>query len=102
MWRGHLPPKDGKVSGRRELTQRYLAVLNAYRADEHANDAGGEDGHCRSLKEALFNDLGEPELYKRWLIASLWKNIKNQTLYQAFTMKHWVDFVQIVRRHVPA
>jgi hypothetical protein len=101
-WRGYLPPKDSRVSGRRELTQRYLAALHAYWADESAGDARGEDDQYRSLKEALFNDLGEPELHKRWLIASLWKNIKNQTLYQAFTMKHWVDFVQIVRRHTPA
>jgi hypothetical protein len=101
-WRGYLPRKDSKVSGRRELTQSYLAVLQAYWADEPADTIRGEDDRFRSLKEVLFNDLGEPELYRRWLVASLWKNIKNQTLYQAFTMKHWVEFVQIVRRHVPA
>lgn len=101
-WRGQVPPKDSRVSGRRELTQQYLAVLHAYWSDDREEDGRGGDERNRSLQEALFTDLGKPELYKRWLIASLWKNIKNQTLYQAFTMKHWVDFVQIVRRHVPS
>lgn len=101
-WRGYLPPKDSRVSGRREMTQKYLALLREYWAGENAADDGGEDAAYRSLKEELFNALGTPELYKRWLVASLWKNIKNQTLYQAFTIKHWVDFVQIVRRHVPS
>lgn len=101
-WRGCLPPKDSKVSGRRELTQKYLAALNAYWAGENTDDDREEDRAYRSLRDGLFHDLGEPELYKRWLVASLWKNIKNQTLYQAFTIKHWVDFVQIVRRHAPS
>ncbi len=99
-WRGQVPPKDGRVSGRRELTQKYLEVLHAYWVDDP--EGRGGDGRNRLLKEALFEDLGRPELYKRWLIASLWKNIKNQTLYQAFTMKRWIDFVQIVRRYVPS
>jgi hypothetical protein len=78
MWRGHLPPKDGTVSGRRELTQKYLAVLHSFWTGELAGAARGDDEQFSALKETLFHDLGKPELYKRWLIASLWKNIKNE------------------------
>ncbi len=95
-WRGFLPPKDEKVSGRRELTQQYLSVLRDYWAE----GSGGEvnrNTSLTSLKKELFEALGDSQPFKRWLIASLWKNIKNQTQYQAFTMKHWVEFVQIVR-----
>jgi hypothetical protein len=95
-WRGYLPPKDSKVSGRRQVTQRYLSVLQTYWSDSVLpNDE--QDNDLLSLQEDLFDALGKPELHKRWLIASLWKNIKNQTEHQAFTMKHWVEFVQITR-----
>ena len=56
----------------------------------------------KSLKRELFDVLGEPQPLKKWLVASLWKNIKNQTEHQAFTMKHWVEFVQIMRDRVNA
>ena len=43
----------------------------------------------------LFALLGEGTNFKRWLVASLWKNIKNQTQFHAFPMKRWVEFVRI-------
>jgi hypothetical protein len=95
-WRGNLPPKDGKVSGRRQVTRDYLSVLRAYWSDGTL-DSGGDDGTVHSLQRELFDNLGEPQPFKKWLVASLWKNIKNQTEHQAFTMKHWVEFVQIMR-----
>ena len=93
-WRGYLPPKDSKVSGRRRVTQHYLSILHAYWSDTLLRAA---DNDVQALQKTLFDALGEPEPYKRWLVASLWKNIKNQTDHQAFTMKHWVEFVQITR-----
>lgn len=95
-WRGYLPPKDSKVSGRRQVTQRYLSVLQTYWSDSVLPNEE-QDKDLLSLQEDVFDALGKPELHKRWLIASLWKNIKNQTDHQAFTMKHWVEFVQITR-----
>jgi hypothetical protein len=95
-WRGNLPPKDGKVSGRRQVTQDYLSVLGAYWSDSTL-DSGGNDHTVQDLQSELVDALGEPQPFKKWLVASLWKNIKNQTEHQAFTMKHWVEFVQIMR-----
>jgi hypothetical protein len=95
-WRGSLPPKDSKVSGRRKVTQDYLSILHAYWSNA-ALRGFDKDETLQSLQQILFDALGEPEPHKRWLVASLWKNIKNQTDHQAFTMKHWVEFVQITR-----
>ena len=95
-WRGYLPPKDSKVSGRRKVTQDYLSILHAYWSDAGSRESG-KDENLQSLQKTLFDALGEPENFKRWLVASLWKNIRNQTEHQAFTMKHWVEFVQITR-----
>ena len=95
-WRGYLPPKDSKVSGRRLVTQHYLSILHAYWADSRLKSADNDEA-LQALQKTLFDALGEPEPFKRWLVASLWKNIKNQTDHQAFTMKHWVEFVQITR-----
>lgn len=100
-WRGCLPPKDARVSGRRQVTEKYLAVLHAYWSGANNASAGSDEHADQCLKEKLFDVLGQPELFRRWLVASLWKNIKNQTQYQAFTMKRWVEFVQIMRRHTP-
>lgn len=97
-WRGYLPPKDSKVSGRRELTTRYLSILHAY----WTGSGSGGQGSDRMLCEELFSALGESTPAKRWLIASLWKNIQNQTRYQGFTIKRWVEFVQIIRRYTSA
>ena len=59
-----------------------------------------EQALVREVKEELFNALGERKRFKKWLVASLWKNIQNQTRYQDFTMKRWVEFVQITRRQI--
>jgi hypothetical protein len=100
-WRGYLPPKDSKVSGRRQVTQRYLSVLYTYWSDG-VSDSGENDHDSQALERELFDALGEPQPFKKWLVASLWKNIKNQTEHQAFTMKHWVEFVQIMRDRINA
>jgi len=99
-WRGYLPPKDSKVSGRRQLTKKYLSVLHSYWTDSALKDEGDSDVIYYTLRKELFDALGECTPFKRWLVASLWKNIQNQTRYQAFTMKRWVEFVQIIRSHI--
>ena len=99
-WRGCLPPKDGKVSGRREVTKRYLAMLRSYWTDSTLEEEWSSDDSSKIIHKELFNALGESTPFKRWLVASLWKNIKNQTEYQAFTMKRWVEFVQIIRSKI--
>lgn len=91
-WRGNLPIKDGSIKGRRQLTRLYLDVLEKYwkaRNSSYTNKNGEQ------LEKELFEQLGEPSDLKRWLVASLWKNIKNQTLYNAYPMKRWVEFVRI-------
>jgi len=99
-WRGYLPPKDSRVSGRRQLTKKYLSVLHSYCANSALGDEWDGDVYCQALRKELFDALGESTLFKRWLVASLLKNIKNQTQYQTFTMKRWVEFVHIVRKKV--
>ena len=88
-WRGNLPPKDGVISGRRKITAAYLASLESYWR-ETPIDSDGQD-----IADRLFALLGSPTECKRWLVACLWKSIKNQTLHQAYPMRHWVDFVRI-------
>lgn len=95
-WRGNLPPKDPSVSGRRRMTQTVLAVL-----EEYWN--GGRqcaDDEAEPLRAELFEALGEPDDLKRWLVASLWKNISDQTTYHAYPMRHWVDFVRIGEQYL--
>lgn len=84
-WRGNLPPKDSSVTGRRKLTGHYLNLLERYWRDGKQEGDGAE----------IFQTLGQPDDFKRWLVASLWKNIKNQTRYQAYPMKRWMEFVRI-------
>ena len=94
-WRGNLPAKDKTISGRRTVTAAYLTVLEKYwrgEAAEHS-EAAGED--VAAIEAELFALLGEGTNFKRWLAASLWKNIKNQTQFHAFPMKRWVEFVRI-------
>jgi len=101
-WRGYLPPKDSKETGRRRLTQQYLTLLQSYWANDAIDSEWDNDDSFHESRKELFDALGEPTPFKRWLIASFWKNIYNQTRYQAFTMKRWVEFVQITRSHMSA
>jgi hypothetical protein len=88
-WRGNLPPKDGAVSGRRRITAAYLAALEQY---WRGTPVDYED---QDLADRLASLLGSPTGCRRWLVACLWKSIKNQTQHQAYPMRHWVDFVRI-------
>ena len=75
-------------------------MLHSYCANSALGDEWDGDVYCQALRKELFDALGESTLFKRWLVASLLKNIKNQTQYQTFTMKRWVEFVHIVRKKV--
>ena len=88
-WRGNLPRKEGVISGRRKITAAYLAVLESYWRETPI------DSDDQDLADQLYSLLGAPTDCKRWLVACLWKSIKNQTLHQAYPMRHWVDFVRI-------
>jgi len=85
-WRGSLPPKDAVISGRRQITRQYLEAL-----EEYWNGTGASRS---ALAQELHRLLGSRTDFKRWLVASLWKGIKNQTLYQAYPMQRWVEFVR--------
>lgn len=91
-WRGNLPQKDGMISGRRRLTQRYLRALARYWSETADDPCDADEG---ALAQTLADLLGKPDAAKRWLVASLWKNIKNQTMQHAYPMKRWVEFVRI-------
>jgi len=92
-WRGNLPPKDASISGRRRITSQYLTALEQYwRGHTDSGESGEEPG---KIYDELFILLGERTALKRWLVASLWKNISNQTRFHAFPMKRWIDFVRI-------
>jgi len=91
-WRGNLPPKDGKIKGRRQLTKMYLNVLEKY---WNGHSTGDAEEDKEPIEGDLFGRLGEPTDFKRWLVACLWKNIKDQTSYQAYPMKRWAEFVRI-------
>ncbi len=91
-WRGNLPPKDGTVKGRRQLTRLYLDILEKYWRGTQVTPT---DSERQQLQSELFELLGEPSDFKRWLVASLWKSIRNQTEYSAYPMRRWVEFVRI-------
>jgi len=91
-WRANLPPKDGTIKGRRQITSIYLDLLEKYWNGEKP-EKSNEDGE--EIETKLFNLLGRPDDFKRWLVACLWKNIKNQTSFQAYPMKRWLEFVRI-------
>jgi hypothetical protein len=91
-WRANLPPKDGTIKGRRQITSIYLDLLEKYWNGEKPEKSNG-DGE--EIETKLFNLLGRPDDFKRWLVACLWKNIKNQTAFQAYPMKRWLEFVRI-------
>ncbi len=88
-WRGNLPRKDGLISGRRKITASYLAALEGYWR------GAAVDCDDQGLADRLAALLGTPTDSKRWLVACLWKSIKNQTQHHAYPMRHWVDFVRI-------
>ncbi len=88
-WRGNLPRKDNGISGRRTITAAYLAALESYWRGTPI------DSDDQDLADSLAALLGSPTDCRRWLVACLWKSIKNQTLHQAYPMRHWVDFVRI-------
>jgi hypothetical protein len=94
-WRGNLPAKDNTISGRRTITAIYLSILDKYWRGEASEyrESAGED--AATIEKELFELLGERNNFKCWLVASLWKNIKNQTQFHAFPMKRWVEFVRI-------
>ncbi|MCP4716579.1 MAG: hypothetical protein GY868_15770 [Deltaproteobacteria bacterium] len=90
-WRGNLPPKDGRIKGRRHITAQYLEILkNFWDGTTASLDADGE-----KIMQDLFTLMGEPTDFKKWLAACLWKNIENQTMHDAYPMKRWVEFVRI-------
>jgi hypothetical protein len=91
-WRGNLPPKNGAVSGRRQITSKYLHVLEKYWKGRAGNSEGAK---ADPIAQELLKLLGPNNDFKRWLVASLWKNIKNQTMFQAYPMKRWIEFVRI-------
>jgi hypothetical protein len=99
-WRGALPPKDSRVSGRRQITKNYLEILRAYWDDSPPRQAVFNDTHWDTVKERVYKALEDRDPLKRWLVASLWKNIKGQTERQAYTMRRWVEFVQIGGQYV--
>lgn len=94
-WRGNLPPKDENIRGRRTITKAYLDVLESYWRDTTVSPEVADIETTASLKKELFELLGKQTLMKRWLVASLWKNVKNQTQFHAFPMKRWIEFVRI-------
>jgi len=94
-WRGSLPPKDRTISGRRSITSQYLSVLEQYWRDDDAGTGAIDVEEGRKVRDELFTLLGDRTAFKRWLVASLWKNIRNQTQFHAFPMKRWVEFVRI-------
>lgn len=96
-WRGNLPPKDATVRGRRQLTKLYLGILEKY---WNGKITTYEAADAEAVEREIFALLGEPNDLKRWLVAGLWKNLKNQTAYHAYPMKSWVEFVRIGEKYI--
>jgi len=90
-WRGNLPPKAGNIRGRRQITALFLDNLESYWRGKRREISGDEADLLNSKLNSL---LGKPDDFKRWAVASLWKNMKNQTTYQSFPMNRWVELVQ--------
>jgi hypothetical protein len=93
-WRGNLPAKDRTISGRRNITSLYLTVLEEYWRGSAEGEVAGSGEDAQKIRSELFTLLGERTAFTRWLVASLWKNIRNQTRFHAFPMKRWVEFVR--------
>ena len=98
-WRGNLPEKDPGIRGRRQKTALFMDVLEHY---WNGRSMGPGDADTDTERDRLMQLLGEPSDLKKWLAASLWGNIRNQTTYEAFPMTRWVEFVQIGERHMDA
>jgi len=94
-WRGNLPEKDGNIKGRRKITALFLNILEKYLK----NDNYDENYECETEKK-VFELLGKSDEFKRWLVACLWKNIKNQTQTQSYPMKRWAEFVRIGEKYL--
>ncbi|MBW1870386.1 MAG: hypothetical protein JRI73_14365, partial [Deltaproteobacteria bacterium] len=63
------------------------------------NDNHNGSYECDTEKK-IFNILGQPDEFKRWLVACLWKNIKNQTQTHSYPMKRWAEFVRIGEKYL--
>ena len=99
-WRGYIPPMDPRMKGRRELTRLCLAALESFFREKEIKADSVLDKQQKELNDKIIASLGKPDIFKRWLAFSLYKNVKNQTLYQAYTMKRWVEFVRIKDAHI--
>jgi hypothetical protein len=94
-WRGYVPPLDPRMKGRRELTRLCLTALESFCRGEYLPSDARLDKQQKEIYKKIIERLGRPDTLKKWLAYSLYKNVKNQTLYQAYTMKRWVEFVRI-------
>lgn len=92
-WRGNLPEKDKSIIGRRKITGAILPVLEKYWRTGYIEPA------C-DWSAKIYPLLGSPDTTKQWLVACLWKNIKDQTETHAYPMKRWAEFVQIGERYL--
>ncbi len=96
-WRGNVPPKDSSLKNRDAVTQSYLQVLERYWKEDSTAPATAQQ---QAIQQRIRGELGEPDTFKRWLTACLWKNISNQHTYHAYPMKRWVDFVKIAEDYL--
>jgi len=94
-WRGYSPPMDPRMKGRRELTRLCLTALESFFREIEIKVDSALEKQQKKLMNNIIASLGKPDILKKWLAFSLYKNVKNQTLYQAYTMKRWVEFVRI-------
>jgi len=92
-WRGNLPPKDENITGRKKLTATILNILENYWRN------GQLKADC-DVSTRIYRLLGKPNDSKKWLVACLWKNIKDQTETHAYPMKEWAAFVRIGERYL--
>jgi hypothetical protein len=99
-WRGYVPSIEPRMKGRRELTRICLTALESFFRGENIPPGLPLDKGQKELFEKIRDLLGKSDTLKNWLVFSLYKNIKNQTLYQAYTMKRWVEFVRIKDKYI--
>jgi hypothetical protein len=95
QWRGNLPEKDENIKERRKITKLFLDILEKYLKKDNYD----ENYECETEKK-VFELLGKPDEFKRWLVACLWKNIKNQTQTHSYPMKRWAEFVRIGEKYL--